>query len=274
MVLLAQLIQRGSKIRTRRISSDGVSAAASRRHLSFRQRACPPMAVSPFSRAHRDHLARARFDGSDRRNKSATSRSERYRPRTFLRAGQERLRRLELEQLTAAVDAAPYVIANNSGVAHLAAARGLWTLCIFSASHAYTEWMPRGPFVVTVTMALPCSPCALGGGSLSKRRRLHGRHAAVRGVLAIPLCEKCGLGRGSKACRGAMKVYYFIHVSGTDNGISGVPRVVRNLGRELVARGDVELLPVSWSGNSRRSFTPSKSCWTTSRATAVPNWRS
>jgi ADP-heptose:LPS heptosyltransferase len=60
-----------------------------------------------------------------------------------------------------AVDAAPYVVANNSGVAHLAAAQGRWTLCIFSASHAYNEWMPRGPFVVTVTKALPCSPCGL-----------------------------------------------------------------------------------------------------------------
>jgi ADP-heptose:LPS heptosyltransferase len=62
----------------------------------------------------------------------------------------------------AAVDAAPYVVANNSGVAHLAAARGRWTLCIFAASHAYNEWMPRGPFVVTITKAVPCSPCALG----------------------------------------------------------------------------------------------------------------
>jgi ADP-heptose:LPS heptosyltransferase len=66
------------------------------------------------------------------------------------------------ERLVAAVDAAPYVIANNSGVAHLAAGRGKWTLCIFSASHAYNEWMPRGPHVVTVVRALACSPCSLG----------------------------------------------------------------------------------------------------------------
>lgn len=64
--------------------------------------------------------------------------------------------------LVAAVDAAPYVVANNSGVAHLAAGRGRWTLCIFSASHAYNEWMPRGPNVVTIVRALPCSPCSLG----------------------------------------------------------------------------------------------------------------
>ena len=65
-------------------------------------------------------------------------------------------------EVVAAVDAAPYVVSNNSGVAHLAAARGRWTLCVFAASHAYSEWMPRGPFVVTVTKALACSPCELG----------------------------------------------------------------------------------------------------------------
>jgi ADP-heptose:LPS heptosyltransferase len=63
--------------------------------------------------------------------------------------------------LVAAVDAAPYVVANNSGVAHLAAARGRWTLCVFSASHAYNEWIPRGERVVVVTRAVPCSPCAI-----------------------------------------------------------------------------------------------------------------
>ena len=46
--------------------------------------------------------------------------------------------------------------------ARLAAARRRWTLCLFSGSHAYSEWMPRGPFVVTVGRALPCSPCELG----------------------------------------------------------------------------------------------------------------
>jgi ADP-heptose:LPS heptosyltransferase len=66
------------------------------------------------------------------------------------------------DDLVAAVDSAAYVVANNSGVAHLAAMRGRWTLCIFSASHAYNEWMPRGEHVVVVTRPLPCSPCDLG----------------------------------------------------------------------------------------------------------------
>lgn len=48
-----------------------------------------------------------------------------------------------------------------------------------------------------------------------------------------------------------MRIYYFIHITGTDSGISGVPRVVRNLARELVSRPKVELIPVSWSESLR-----------------------
>jgi ADP-heptose:LPS heptosyltransferase len=65
-------------------------------------------------------------------------------------------------ELIGAIDSAPYVVSNNSGVGHLAASRGRWTLCIFAASHAYNEWMPRGPYVVTVTSVLSCSPCSVG----------------------------------------------------------------------------------------------------------------
>ncbi len=65
-------------------------------------------------------------------------------------------------EVVQAVDCAPYVVANNSGVAHLAATRGRWTLCIFAASHASHEWMPRGPRVVTIVKAVPCSPCEIG----------------------------------------------------------------------------------------------------------------
>jgi ADP-heptose:LPS heptosyltransferase len=68
---------------------------------------------------------------------------------------------LSWDEILAVIDDAPYVVSNNSGVAHIAAARGRWTLCIFSASHAYTEWMPRGPFVITITRTLPCSPCSI-----------------------------------------------------------------------------------------------------------------
>lgn len=70
---------------------------------------------------------------------------------------------LSWRELIELVDAAPYVVANNSGVAHLAATRGCWTLCIFSGSHSWVEWMPRGPRVVVVTRVTDCAPCALGG---------------------------------------------------------------------------------------------------------------
>jgi heptosyltransferase-3 len=66
-------------------------------------------------------------------------------------------------ELLVAVDLAPYVIANNSGVAHLAAARGRWTLCLFSGSHSFIEWMPRGQRVVVISRAVACAPCELGG---------------------------------------------------------------------------------------------------------------
>jgi ADP-heptose:LPS heptosyltransferase len=57
------------------------------------------------------------------------------------------------------VRAADLVIANNSGVAHLAAACGRPTLAIYSASHQPQEWGPRGDDVHAVMALVPCSPC-------------------------------------------------------------------------------------------------------------------
>jgi ADP-heptose:LPS heptosyltransferase len=71
--------------------------------------------------------------------------------------------RLSWSELVRLVDAADFVVANNSGLAHLAAQRGRWTLCIFSGSHSYVEWMPRGPRVVVVSRITSCSPCEVGG---------------------------------------------------------------------------------------------------------------
>ena len=48
-----------------------------------------------------------------------------------------------------------------------------------------------------------------------------------------------------------MRLYYFVHVTGTDPGISGVPRAVKGLGRELKTRADVELVPVRWCHKRR-----------------------
>lgn len=64
--------------------------------------------------------------------------------------------------LVALVDAAPYVVANNSGIAHLAALHGRWTLCLFSGSHSYIEWIPRGPRAIVVSRITACAPCELG----------------------------------------------------------------------------------------------------------------
>ena len=44
-----------------------------------------------------------------------------------------------------------------------------------------------------------------------------------------------------------MNIYYFIHLTGTDIGISGIPRVVKNLGGELFSRSNLNAVPVCWS---------------------------
>jgi hypothetical protein len=61
--------------------------------------------------------------------------------------------------LAVVLKGADLVIANNSGVAHLAAACGVPTLAIYSGSHQPQEWGPRGQFVRTLMAAVPCSPC-------------------------------------------------------------------------------------------------------------------
>jgi ADP-heptose:LPS heptosyltransferase len=67
--------------------------------------------------------------------------------------------RIDWAELAGVVRRADLVIANNSGVAHLAAACGRPTLAIYSGSHQPQEWGPRGESVRTVTAAVPCSPC-------------------------------------------------------------------------------------------------------------------
>jgi ADP-heptose:LPS heptosyltransferase len=57
------------------------------------------------------------------------------------------------------VRGADLVIANNSGVAHLAAACGTPTLAIYSGSHQPQEWGPRGDRVHAIMALVPCSPC-------------------------------------------------------------------------------------------------------------------
>jgi ADP-heptose:LPS heptosyltransferase len=52
-------------------------------------------------------------------------------------------------------------VVNNSGIAHLAAALGTRTVCIFGGAHDVTEWHPRGPRVVIVRRKVVCSPCMI-----------------------------------------------------------------------------------------------------------------
>jgi glycosyltransferase involved in cell wall biosynthesis len=52
-----------------------------------------------------------------------------------------------------------------------------------------------------------------------------------------------------------MNLYYFVHITGTDMGVSGIPRVVRNLARELVRMREVTFVPVCWS-RDRQAIVP------------------
>jgi hypothetical protein len=91
-----------------------------------------------------------------RRDADAPPRGERYRRWPALGAGQEPCGVLSWAELRTAVDAAPYVVVNNSGVAPRGGPGVLDLVHLCRANHAYNEWMPRGP-----SAALPCSPCAL-----------------------------------------------------------------------------------------------------------------
>ncbi len=59
------------------------------------------------------------------------------------------------------IDQADCVVANNSGIAHVAAGRGVPTVCVFGASHSPAEWMPRGPSVTVLVKRTACAPCGI-----------------------------------------------------------------------------------------------------------------
>ena len=48
-----------------------------------------------------------------------------------------------------------------------------------------------------------------------------------------------------------MRLYYFVHISATDQGISGIPRVVKSLARELDSMAGIELVLVSWGAERK-----------------------
>ncbi len=68
--------------------------------------------------------------------------------------------RVKWHELPSLFATASVVIANQSGVAHFAAASGAPLIVIFSGSHRAEEWGPKGGnTVVTLRMDVPCSPC-------------------------------------------------------------------------------------------------------------------
>jgi ADP-heptose:LPS heptosyltransferase len=77
--------------------------------------------------------------------------------------GNDRLMNLtgqtDWSELAAVLRQADLVIANNSGVAHLAATCGTPTLAIYSGSHQPQEWGPRGQTIRVITAVVSCSPC-------------------------------------------------------------------------------------------------------------------
>lgn len=87
----------------------------------------------------------------------------------------------DLPQVLTACD---IVVCNNSGVAHLAAALGLRTLAIYSASHQPQEWGPRGPRARAVMGVISCSPC--GHDSLAE---CPFDHACMKGIEPVSIAE-------------------------------------------------------------------------------------
>lgn len=67
--------------------------------------------------------------------------------------------RTQWSDIAAILQSADLVICNNSGVAHQAAALGVRTLAIYSASHQPLEWGPRGPRARAIMKSVACSPC-------------------------------------------------------------------------------------------------------------------
>ncbi len=67
--------------------------------------------------------------------------------------------RLSWSELLGEIRRSACVVGNNSGVAHLAGAYGVATVCVFGGSHSRLEWRPRGERLLLLTRAIACSPC-------------------------------------------------------------------------------------------------------------------
>ena len=74
-----------------------------------------------------------------------------------------------LDQLAAIIMRAKLVVANDSGVAHLASAMGTSTLAIFGPTHPALGFAPRGLRDRVVDVDEPCRPCSRHGRKLCYR---------------------------------------------------------------------------------------------------------
>jgi ADP-heptose:LPS heptosyltransferase len=72
--------------------------------------------------------------------------------------------KMSWDEVLGELSVAACVIGNNSGIAHLAGAFGVPTVCVFGGSHQRLEWRPRGAHVALVTYAVSCSPCHIDHG--------------------------------------------------------------------------------------------------------------
>lgn len=80
--------------------------------------------------------------------------------------------RLDLGGLAALLDGARAVVALDSAPAHLAAALGRPTLCLFSGLADIQSWAPSGPQVAVLSAHASCAPCLLN--DIAQCRHGHG----------------------------------------------------------------------------------------------------
>jgi ADP-heptose:LPS heptosyltransferase len=83
----------------------------------------------------------------------------------------------DLPAVAAALARACGVLANDSGLLHLAAAVGRPTVAIFASTHPALGFAPAGEGAV-LCRSLPCQPCALHG----RERCPLGHHDCSRGI--------------------------------------------------------------------------------------------
>jgi len=69
--------------------------------------------------------------------------------------------RLQWEETISLVRRSACVLANNSGLAHLAAGLGVPAVSVFCGSHSPLEWMALGPTVTVLTKQTICAPCTI-----------------------------------------------------------------------------------------------------------------